>query len=282
MGENIQNRVGNSTNCHQNGTINLHPLHRAVFVHGLGGSSKSAEDQAHILSTYIYNHSPLDSSKITVVLNKAKSFHESCANATNCLLGCIWEIGSRVQRSSSNCDECVELVVFCHSNGAKPVQKALAPDRLTELCDVLNISQMGIANFMGRLRKKIVVISFGGVCYISDDYAKVVMNFCSTSDNFSKFCHHLKVGDQPKDGETGRKIYVRDPATPSEIKEVPAGIWGSIAAVSCISGAGVDLAAKSSGTSDELRHPHYLENILKNREMIMYIREVLGLSERPN
>nr|XP_039267163.1 uncharacterized protein LOC120342412 isoform X1 [Styela clava] len=263
-------------------TINLHPKHRAVFVHGYGGSSKNAEDQAHTLSTYVYSHSPLDSSKITVVLNKAKTFHDSCAKATNCLLGCIWEIGSRLQRSGSNCDECVELVVFCHSNGAKPVQKALAPDFLTELCNVLDIPQMEIASFMGSIRKKIVVISFGGVCYISDDYAKVVMNFCSTSDNFSKFCHYLKVGDQPKDGETDRKIYVRDPATPSEIKKVPAGILGSIAAVGCISGAGVDLAAKSSGTSDALRHPHYLENILKNRGMIMYIREVLGLSERSN
>nr|XP_039268387.1 uncharacterized protein LOC120343311 [Styela clava] len=264
-----------SSNCPRNEVIHLHPQHKSVFVHGYGGSSESAEHQAHILSSYIYDESLNIDPKIAVIPNGAQRFNASCAKATTHLLDYIKKIARGEQSSKSNGDECVELLVYCHSNGAKPVQKALTPEKLTELCKKENIPEMEIDNLMRRIRKKIVVISFGGVTYIPGNYAKIVMNFCSTSDYFSQFCHFMEVGKQPKDDEANPKIYVRDPAMPEREREVSAGIWEYFPTVSTVSGAAKDLASKSCCESEN--HPHYLGSILKNKKMICYIREVLGL-----
>lgn len=263
----------------------LHSDHKSIFVNGVGGTKQSSKQQAQSLSIYVYNHGPRSKIRIDAVFNSVSNPLSWCERAYREVL----EVLTR-QEMIERGDGTVRTVIFAHSHGGKVVREALNNQKLMETIenkyDDIK-SQSAIAN----IRKQTVVITFGSVDLLSEDQAKIVMNFRAGNDYMARVCHYIGIGTQ-----AGKSIYYRIPTEPQEQHQAKSGFLDSL---TCSTGSSSGLSAKSGTfsssssssrssssqwSSDESRkhdesNPHYLDKYIECNEMMEYIVKILGLQD---
>lgn len=247
----------------------LHAAHKSVFVNGVGGTEQSSKQQARTLSMYVYNLGPRTQGRIEAVFNNVSNPIGWCESAYKKVL----EVLTR-QEMVEEGDGTVRTVIFAHSHGGKVVKKALSElkgEIEKKYGDIK--SQSAITN----IRNQTVVITFGAVALISNDCAKLVMNFRPDDDYMARVCHYLGIGTQ-----TGKNTFYRIPKEPKKQHETEPGLLDSS---TCFGGSSWGILAKSgssqsaspaSSKGDE-NNPHYLDKYIECEEMIQYIVKMLGL-----